>query len=317
MQGEYYTIFTKVGQAKIANAIALGKPMQIKYMAIGDGGGEVYEPDVNQTELRHEVYRAQASSVTVSDAGINQIQVSMLVPANVGGFVIREVGLFDVEGNLIAVSKPPADPKPALETGAAKDMQYNINITVDNMAAIELKVDPTVIIATKAELATAKSEMQGYTDNAAATAVQTAKDYADEQDAATDAEIDTHINNAVVHITADERAAWDAKATQEDLQQLAASSVVHYKGFADVNAAYTAATPLVDVVKAMADNSILFAVVEAANDDYPAAGNLQVIRYTDGRADCQLRSTDDDGKPTLWLANFTSEEIEQIFGGGG
>ena len=190
---EYYTIFTRIGQAKIANAIALGKPMQIKYMAIGDGDGEVYEPDVNQTELRHEVYRAQASSVTVSDAGINQIQVSMLVPANVGGFVIREVGLLDTDGDLIAVSKPPADPKPALGTGAAKDMQYNINITVDNMAAIELKVDPTVIIATKAELISAKSEMQGYTDDAAATAVRTAKE---ESKAYTDAQV-TEIRQTV------------------------------------------------------------------------------------------------------------------------
>lgn len=299
---EYYTIFTKVGQAKIANAIALGKPMQIKYMAIGDGGGEVYEPDVNQTELRHEVYRSQVSSVIASDADINQIQVSMLVPANVGGFVIREVGHFDADGELLAVTKPPADPKPALETGAAKDMQYNINIIVDNMAAIELKVDPTVIIATKAELVTA---------------VQAARDYADEKDTVIDDKLDTHISNAVAHITADERAAWDAKATQDDLQQLAASSVVHYKGFAEVAAAYTSATPLVDVVKAMVDNSILLAVVETANDDYPAVGNLQVIRYTDGRADCQLRSTDADGKPTLWIANFTPLEIEQIFGGGG
>ncbi len=317
MQGEYYTVFTKIGQAKIANAIALGQTMQFKYMGIGDGDGAAYEPNENQTELRREVYRAQVSSVTVSDANINQIRVSMMVPADVGGFFIREVGHYDAEGNLLAVTKTPEDPKPTLETGAAKDMQYNIDIIVSNTAAIELKVDPTVIIATKAELTTAKSEMQGYADNAAATATQAAKDYADQQDAATDAKIDTHTNSAVVHITADERAAWDAKATQADLQQLAASSVVHYKGFSEVTAGYTAATPLADVLKAMVDNSILFAVVEAANDDYPVAGNLQVIRYTDGRADCQLRSTDADGKPTLWIANFTPAEIEQIFGGGG
>ena len=168
MQDEYYTIFTRIGQAKIANAIALGRTMQIKYMAIGDGAGQIYEPDENQTELRHEVYRAQVSSVTVNDASLNRIRVSMLVPTDVGGFTIREIGHFDADGELIAVTKPPADPKPTLDTGAAKDMQYNIDITVSNMAAIELKVDPTVIVATKAELQSelqkAKKEIKDYTD---------------------------------------------------------------------------------------------------------------------------------------------------------
>lgn len=168
MQGEYYTVITRIGQAKIANAIALGRTLQIKYMAIGDGGGNSYEPDDNQTELRREVYRAQVSSIAICDASINKIRVSMLVPDDVGGFTIREAGLYDADGDLITVTKTPVDPKPALETGAAKDMQYNIDIIVSNMAAIELKVDPTVIIATKAELTSAvqaaKKESKEYTD---------------------------------------------------------------------------------------------------------------------------------------------------------
>lgn len=168
MQEEYYTVFTRTGQAKIANAIALGRMLQIKYMAIGDGGGDVYEPDVNQTALRHEVYRAQVSSVVINDASIGQIRVSMLVPADVGGFVIREAGLYDADGDLLAVIKTPVDPKPALETGAAKDMQYNIDINISNTSVIELKVDPTVIVATKAELQSemqaAKQESKDYTD---------------------------------------------------------------------------------------------------------------------------------------------------------
>lgn len=168
MQGEYYTIFTRVGQAKIANAIALGRALQIKHMAVGDGGGNSYEPDDNQTELRREVYRAQVSSVAISDASINKIRVSMLMTADVGGFTIREAGLYDADGDLITVTKTPVDPKPALETGAGKDMQYNIDIIVSNTAAVELKVDPAVIIATKAELQSevqaAKQEIKDYTD---------------------------------------------------------------------------------------------------------------------------------------------------------
>lgn len=152
MTEEYYTILTRIGQAKIANALALGRTVQFKYMALGDGGGESYEPDVNQTELRHEVYRAQVSSVAIADATINKICLTILVPADVGGFMIREAGHYDADGDLLAITKTPADPKPAIETGAAKDMQYNIEFVVTNTSAIELKVDPTVIIATKTEL---------------------------------------------------------------------------------------------------------------------------------------------------------------------
>lgn len=91
---------------------------------------------------------------------------------------------------------------------------------------------------------------------------------------------------------------------------------VIYNSFGEVDAAYSKATPLVTVVKAMQDNSVLHAMVDA-NDDYPAAGALEVHRYADKHADCQLRATGTDGTPELWLANFTPEEIEQIFGGGG
>ena len=90
---------------------------------------------------------------------------------------------------------------------------------------------------------------------------------------------------------------------------------VVYNGFDEVDAAYSKATPLVTVVKAMQDNSVLHAVVDA-NNDYPATGTLEVHRYADRHADCQLRATSADGTPELWLASFSSEEIEQIFGGG-
>lgn len=90
---------------------------------------------------------------------------------------------------------------------------------------------------------------------------------------------------------------------------------VVYNSFAEIDASYTKTTPLVTIVQAMDNDSILHAVVDA-NDDYPAAGALEVHRYADRHADCQLRSKDADGKPELWIAIFTPAEIEQIFGGG-
>ena len=78
----YYTILTKVGQAKIANAIAYGRQLQITQFALGDGGGSGYEPDENQTALKHEVYRANVSNVVVSDQSINMLEINMAVPAD-------------------------------------------------------------------------------------------------------------------------------------------------------------------------------------------------------------------------------------------
>ena len=148
----YYTILTKVGQAKIANAIAYGRQLQITQFALGDGGGSGYEPDESQTALKNEVYRANVSNVIVSDENINMLEVNMAVPADQGGWVVREMGIYDTDGDLIAISKTPDDPKPGAGSGAAKDVVYRLFIVVANTDAVEIKIDPTVAVATKAEV---------------------------------------------------------------------------------------------------------------------------------------------------------------------
>lgn len=149
---KYYTILTKVGQAKIANAIVYGKRLQITQFALGDGGGASYDPNESQTALKHEVYRANVGNVVVSDETINMLEVNMAVPADVGGWIVREMGIYDAEDNLIAISKTPDDPKPGADSGAAKDVIYRLFIVVSNMDAVEIKIDPTVTVATKAEV---------------------------------------------------------------------------------------------------------------------------------------------------------------------
>ena len=160
----YYTILTKVGQAKIANAIAYGRQLQITQFALGDGGGSGYEPDENQTALKHEVYRANVSNVVVSDQSINMLEVNMAVPADQGGWVVREMGVYDADGDLIAISKTPDDPKPGAGSGAAKDVVYRLFIVVTNTDAVEIKIDPTVAVATKAEVQAAKEQLQAQID---------------------------------------------------------------------------------------------------------------------------------------------------------
>lgn len=156
----YYTILTKVGQAKIANAIAYGRQLQITQFALGDGNGASYEPDESQTALKHEVYRANVSNVVVSDETINMLEINMAVPADQGGWVVREMGVYDADGDLIAISKTPDDPKPGAGSGAAKDVVYRLFIVVANTDAVEIKIDPTVSVATKAEVQAAKDQLQ-------------------------------------------------------------------------------------------------------------------------------------------------------------
>lgn len=149
---KYYTILTKVGQAKIANAIAYGRQVQLSKFVLGDGGGTSYDPDESQTALKHEVYRANVGNVVVSDETINMLEVNMAVPADVGGWIVREMGILDADGDLIAISKTPDDPKPGAGSGAAKDVVYRLFIVVTNTDAVEIKIDPTVTVATKAEV---------------------------------------------------------------------------------------------------------------------------------------------------------------------
>ena len=160
----YYTILTKVGQAKIANAIAYGRQLQITQFALGDGGGSGYEPDESQAALKHEVYRANVSNVVVSDETINMLEINMAVPADQGGWVVREMGIYDTDGDLIAISKTPDDPKPGAGSGAAKDVVYRLFIVVANTDAVEIKIDPTVAVATKAEVQAAKEQLQEQID---------------------------------------------------------------------------------------------------------------------------------------------------------
>lgn len=160
MAEKYYTILTKTGQAKIANALAYGRKLSLTQFALGDGNGASYDPDENQTALRHEVYRAAVANVIMSDESIGMLEINMAVPADIGGFTVREMGIFDDAGDLIAIAKTPDDPKPTAASGAAKDVVYRLFIIVSNAEVIEIKIDPTVAVATKAEVEAVREELK-------------------------------------------------------------------------------------------------------------------------------------------------------------
>ncbi|OTQ80516.1 hypothetical protein B6D23_01735 [Gilliamella sp. N-W3] len=149
MNQTYYTILTKQGAVLLANATALGVPLKITQMAVGDGNGIIPKPDANQTNLVHEVRRAAINTLFIDKENPNQIIAEQVIPESDGGWFIHEIGLFDDEGNLIAVGNCPTTYKPKLAEGSGRTQVIRMIIVVDNVNAVALKIDPSVVLATR------------------------------------------------------------------------------------------------------------------------------------------------------------------------
>ena len=146
---DYYTLLTTTGAAQLANAQATGTTVAIKYLAVGDGNGTAYDPSENQTALVNEVWRGQINQVVVDADNANWLVIEGIVPEDVGGWYVREVGVFDADGNLIAIGKYPETYKPALASGSAKDLYIRFILEISNTADVELKIDPAIVLASR------------------------------------------------------------------------------------------------------------------------------------------------------------------------
>ncbi|WML35337.1 phage tail protein [Clostridium sp. OS1-26] len=152
MAEQFYTILTKIGKAKIANASALGTKVNFFKFQVGDGGGSYYNPTEDQAALKNKVWEGNINSVAVDKDNPNWIVIEVLLPSNVGGFMIREAAILDDENNVIAISKYPETYKPVAAEGSSKDLLIRTILEVSNTSSVTLKVDPTVIIATKKDI---------------------------------------------------------------------------------------------------------------------------------------------------------------------
>ncbi|HBH1634596.1 TPA: phage tail protein [Clostridioides difficile] len=145
---KYYTLLTKIGKASIANATALGNKVDLVKLQLGDGAGAEYNPTEEQTSLKNVVWEGSVNNVKIDEENPNWIVIETVIPGSVGGFMIREVGIFDSKEQLIAVSKYPETYKPTADSGSVKDLVIKIILVVSNTSSVNLKVDPTVILAT-------------------------------------------------------------------------------------------------------------------------------------------------------------------------
>ncbi|HHQ6055391.1 phage tail protein [Morganella morganii] len=149
MTAKYFAILTNYGAAQLANAVALGTQMNISVMGVGDGGGTLPVPDPAQTTLIRENRRAAVNQVSVDDKNPNIIIAEQVIPENEGGWWIREIGLYDDNGGLIAVGNVPETYKPNLQEGSGRTQVLQMALIVSSTQAITLKVDPSVVLATR------------------------------------------------------------------------------------------------------------------------------------------------------------------------
>jgi hypothetical protein len=152
MAEKFYTILTNIGKSKIANAQALGKVVNLTYLAIGDGGGQYYNPTDTQIDLKNEVWRGPINDKRVDKDNSNWIVLESAIPSMDGGFMVREVGVFDDVGDMIAIGKYPETYKPQVQDGSAKDLYIRMILEVANTSVVNLKVDPSIILATKKDV---------------------------------------------------------------------------------------------------------------------------------------------------------------------
>lgn len=165
----FSAILTREGEYKLTQAALTGETVGFAVMAVGDGNGIVPTPNPLQVQLVNEVYRAPLNRVVIADQAANIIRTEMIMQPQVGGFWLREAALYDEDGVCLAVANLPESYKPLLAEGSGKLHSVNLWIAVSNTADVELKADPSVILATVEEVNKAKAEAKDYTDGVAGT----------------------------------------------------------------------------------------------------------------------------------------------------
>ncbi|EFI6587014.1 phage tail protein [Escherichia coli] len=165
MSTKFYTLLTDIGAAKLASAAALGVPLKITHMAVGDGGGTLPTPNAKQTALVNEKRRAALNMLYIDPQNSSQIIAEQVIPENEGGWWIREVGLFDESGALIAVGNCPESYKPQLAEGSGRTQTVRMVLITSGTDNITLRIDPAVVLATRKYVDDKALELKVYADD--------------------------------------------------------------------------------------------------------------------------------------------------------
>lgn len=159
----FKSLITTAGREKIAAAIVNGDKVVFSQMSVGDGGGSVTTPNEEQVSLVNELFRTQLNSLKLSDSD-SIIIAEMIIPPEMGGFTIREAALFDDDGECMAVANVPETYKPALAEGSGRFTILRIWLAVSSTDAVELIVDPGIVLATVEDVINAGNSAKDYAD---------------------------------------------------------------------------------------------------------------------------------------------------------
>ncbi|HEB1133231.1 tail fiber protein [Escherichia albertii] len=149
MASEFFTILTAAGKTQIASALAEQKQIRLQTMVVGDGNGKYIEPTEIQTKVVHEVWRGQLNTLKIAPDNPAWVIAEAIIPEEVGGWYVREVGLLDTDGTLVAIGKFPETYKPQLPAGASKQIVIRAVMEVTNADVVTLLIDPSVVMATR------------------------------------------------------------------------------------------------------------------------------------------------------------------------
>ncbi|ELF8598393.1 tail fiber protein [Salmonella enterica] len=150
MSTKFKTVITTAGAAKLAAAtVPGGKKINLNVMAVGDGGGKLPVPDAGQTQLVNEVWRHTLNKISQDNRYSNYIVAELVIPPEVGGFWMRELGLYDDEGTLIAVANMAESYKPELAEGSGRAQTCRMVIIVSSVESVELSIDSTMVMVTQ------------------------------------------------------------------------------------------------------------------------------------------------------------------------
>ncbi|MGM3174132.1 phage tail protein, partial [Dickeya lacustris] len=165
MSTKYFALLTNTGAAKLANASALGGRLTITQMAVGDGGGSLPAPSPSQTQLVNEKRRAPLNALSIDPKNTNQIIAEQVIPESEGGWWIREIALYDNDGDMVAVANCAETYKPQMQEGSGRVQTVRMILIVSNADTVTLKIDPAVVLATRQYVDDKTIEVKAYTDN--------------------------------------------------------------------------------------------------------------------------------------------------------
>ena len=164
---KFSAVITEIGAQKLAGAALTGNPVGFTAMAVGDGAGTLPTPNPDSSGLINERYRAPLNKLVIADQAENVIEAEMIMPPQAGGYWLRELALFDADGNCLAIGNMPETYKPLLAEGSGRHQVIRMWLAVSSTGDVELIDNPSVILATMEEVKRAENAAKDYTDTIA------------------------------------------------------------------------------------------------------------------------------------------------------